>query len=672
MKTAYNYFLKDKKGLSDFLVSLLVASVTFVVFAQALHAEFLNWDDYRLIVKNPKLGILNLLSMWSILNNTYLSSDSYTPLAGLRFCIIFTLSGLKPFAYHLASVLFHIANTVLLFVLVRKLVLLSLGKQQDIKIPHTRLSFVAALAALIWSLNPLMAESTSWIAIGPHAQAVFFMLLSLLSYIRANETEANSVRWLTLSIIFYGASILSQLIALAFPAILMVLDVYPLKRISITWDWLKSLKARRVIFEKIPFIFIALTITAVDIILLNKIHIGHHVASLAEFGLLDRIMQAFYVYAYYLWRPWYPVDLSPVYLTLLSFNPLSYPFMASAFIVIGCTIVILLLRHRYPAIAAAWFCYLIILLPVLGLNLHPHFTSDHYAMCVSMIWSVLLAGWILTVRKSLFRYLTVVIISITILFSVMTYKQIGIWHDTIKLCQYMLEKTTEEPKSPIRWKIYQCLATYYLENGRAEESINPLTEAIRIDPENAYAHRILGILLFEQGREKEAFAHINEAIRINPSNIDAYNNFAELLRHNNRNEEAMEVCKTALEISPNNAETHAILGAILVHQGRISEAIDQLTKAIKINPDLPEAHFILGTIFTAQGKYKEATDNLSIAIRSRPDIFLAYYYLGLIAEAQGRYDEAVQHFQDTLNLRPDFEKARIDLRNVMNLQRKTP
>ena len=213
--------------------------MTFVVFARVLDAEFLNWDDYWLIFKNSKLGALDFLNIWSILNNNYFVTDSYTPLAGLRFCIIYTLSGLKPFAYHLASVLFHIANAVLLFVLVKKLVLLSLGEQQDIKIPNTRLNFVAALAALIWSLNPLMVESTAWIAIGPHAQAVFFMLLSLLSYIRANETGAKAVRWLTVSIVFYGASILSQLIAMAFPAILIVLDVYPLKRISITWGWLE-------------------------------------------------------------------------------------------------------------------------------------------------------------------------------------------------------------------------------------------------------------------------------------------------------------------------------------------------------------------------------------------------------------------------------------------------
>jgi tetratricopeptide (TPR) repeat protein len=402
------------------------------------------------------------------------------------------------------------------------------------------------------------------------------MLLSLLSYIRANETGAKAVRWLTASVVFYGAAILSQLIVLAFPAILIVLDIYPLKRISITWGWLKSLEARRVVLEKIPFMAVALTIVAVNMILLNKTHVsyGHHVASLVEFGLLDRIMQAFYVYAYYLWRPWYPVELSPVYLTLYSFNPLSYPFIASAFGVIGCTIVILLLRRRYPAIATAWFCYLIILLPVLGLNLHPHFAADHYAISVSMILPVLLAGWILIVRKSLFRYLAVIFIAITILFAVMTYKQIGIWHDTIKLCQYMLERTAEEPNNPMRARICERLAVYYLKNGRVDESINPLTEAIQINPEDAYAHKTLSILLFEQGRKREAFAHMYETIRINPSYIDVYTNYVELLRQNNRNEEAMEVCKKILEIAPNNAETRAMLGAIMVQKGRTSEAID--------------------------------------------------------------------------------------------------
>ena len=254
MKAAYNFSpVLDRIKSSDFWISVLVASVTFVVFARVLNADFLYWDDSWEIFNNSKLGALDFSHIWSILNNNYFVTDSYTPLVGLRFCIIYTLSGLKPFAYHLANLLFHVTNAVLLFAVVKKLVLLSLGEQQAIMIPNSRINFVAALAALIWSLNPLMVESTAWVAVGHHAQAVSFMLLSLLSYIRANETGTKAVRWLTVSFVFYGASILSQLITLTFPFILFILDVYPLKRISIRRGCLKSLEVRRAIVEKIAF-----------------------------------------------------------------------------------------------------------------------------------------------------------------------------------------------------------------------------------------------------------------------------------------------------------------------------------------------------------------------------------------------------------------------------------
>ncbi|MCX5848634.1 MAG: hypothetical protein NTW65_04225 [Deltaproteobacteria bacterium] len=571
--------------ISPLIISICIAFITLAVFAFALTADFRFWDDDWCIFKNPRLGILNLQNLWLIFTDKTFSSSFYTPLTGLRWCITYTFWGLNPVAYHLGNLLFHAANAVLLFFFVRKLVIISLENKRNSEITQLRVDVASAIAVLLWSLHPLRVEPVASAAAGAHVQAIFFMLLSLLGYFRYNEDKKKYFHWLIISAACYGASVLSQPVTLALPAVLVVLDVYPLKRIVMVNGWWKSQEVRSAILDKIPFIVISLAVIVANVTLVTGGNDRplHEYVPLAQFGLLDRIMQAFYIWSYYVWRPWYPVNLSPVYSMLLSFDPLSLPFVCSAIGIIGGTIIILLYKNKYPYILAAWICHLIILLPVLGLNVNPHYTSDRYALSVSMIWSVLLAGWIVTVRKSFLFFLFPGLISILIIFGIMSNKQVRIWHNTETLCRYMLEKTKDEPKfTKQRALTYEKLATYYMKNGRAEESIYPLTEDIRLNPQSAYAHAALGIILFQQDRKKEAFTHLYKSIKIDSSYIDSYSKFAEWLRQKNRNEEALEVCERILEIDPNHAETRAIKVAIL------GSLLQKQTKKIKIKPDFPE------------------------------------------------------------------------------------
>ena len=76
-------------------------------------------------------------------------------------------------------------------------------------------------------------------------------------------------------------------------------------------------------------------------------------------------MQASYIWAYYLWKPWAPLHLSPVYTNLLSFNPLSAPFLASAGLVAGLTAFLWRKRRQWPWALGLWICHLVLLLPAL-------------------------------------------------------------------------------------------------------------------------------------------------------------------------------------------------------------------------------------------------------------------------------------------------------------------
>jgi tetratricopeptide (TPR) repeat protein len=313
--------------------------------------------------------------------------------------------------------------------------------------------------------------------------------------------------------------------AAVFPVILVVLDVYPFKRLDSIKAWWKSKRVHSVIFEKLIFLAIAVIVIIANIVLVsyNFRPANHVYVSLAEFGILDRLMQAFYVWAYYLWRPFYPVNLSPLYTILWKeFNPLSLPFIFSALGIITATSIIFAIRKRYPSLLTAWICYLILLIPALGLNMHPHSTADRYSYAVSMILSVLLAGWMLNVGTVTFRLFCIGITVILIFLGIASNKQISVWHDTPSLMRHILITTSSEPNLPYRDFVYHRLANYYLINGRYEESISPLTEAIQMNPKDTTTYFYRGISYYNIGNYKQAIEDFGRAIELSPGYAEPY------------------------------------------------------------------------------------------------------------------------------------------------------
>ena len=115
-----------------------------------------------------------------------------------------------------------------------------------------RIDVIAALTALLWSLHPLRVEPVASASGGVHVQAAFFVFL-LSGYFRYNEDKTRYFHWLIISAACYGASILSLPIMLTFPAVLIVFDVYPLKRIVVVNGWWKSKEVRSAILEQDSF-----------------------------------------------------------------------------------------------------------------------------------------------------------------------------------------------------------------------------------------------------------------------------------------------------------------------------------------------------------------------------------------------------------------------------------
>ena len=373
------------------LVSVLVAVVTLVCFARVLSADFVFWDDGVSIYENPNLGGLSLERLRWIFTDVD-STMRYIPLTLLGWSITYQFWGLDPFGYHLGNWLLHGCSAALAFLILRKLILLRWATPGAAGPSPGRITLAALLGALVWSLHPLRVEPVAWATDRSYCQAAFFAFLSVWCYLRAHGAERRRLL-LVASVVSYVGSLLSHPIGMGLIGVLVVIDVYPLGRLGGRAGWWRTAANRRAVFEKVPYVAAALVVGVVTVaVRVASAGVWVKPVTLADFGVADRAMQGFYVWAYYAWRPWYPVDLAPVYTTLVSFDPFSRAFIGSALGVIGAVTALVLLRRRWPLGLAVGACHLVLLVPVLGLWEHPHYHSDRYSLIVSLAWSALLIG----------------------------------------------------------------------------------------------------------------------------------------------------------------------------------------------------------------------------------------------------------------------------------------
>lgn len=539
------------KGLykSPLLISVCVAVITLTIFRHVLSADFVMWDDDRMVYTNPDLTGLSFERLSWIFTHTDITRR-YTPLAALNYSITYQLCRLNPFGYHLSPWLFHGLNAALVFFLLRILLIRGLAWQSRTKIDSWRITSCAVVGALVWSLHPLRTETVAWVGASFYSQAMFFLLLSLLCYLWADKADIRSwshLRRILASAGFFAAALLTHPIVIGFFVVLIALDVYPLGKIRGRW-WM-SPQGRRALLEKVPFAVVGLIITTVTVIIRLK-DVELKQVPLSQFGLFDRMMQAMYICAYYIWQPWYPVDLSPVYTTLVSFNPLSLPFVASAIVVTGMIILLILLRRRWPLGLTLAVCYLALLVPVLGILEHPYYPCDRYSLIVSICFSVLIAAFLANpkIKKSA-RYIAfflsiVVIVSLAAL----SYRQTRIWNNTVSLFEHMIRTLGDDPYS--------------------------------FD-----IHFRLGMFYSNQGQNSKAMEHLQKTIEMKPNFIPAYITVSKLYVIQKEFDKAVMCLEKPLIAAPNSPDIHYSLGHIYLLNQQPDKTILHWKKGIELKPD---------------------------------------------------------------------------------------
>src|SRR6058998_3121618 len=638
------------KGWGSWLVPALIAVVTFATFLPALHNQFVNWDDDKNFLENPHyrgLGWTQLTWMWT----THLGH--YIPLTWMTFGLDYLLWGMNPLGYHLTNLLLHAANAVVFFFITRRLLTRALPSASE---RGHALTVSAAFSALVFAIHPLRVESVAWATERRDVLSGLFYLSAVLAYLRACDREERGRGWYWGAVALFAGALLSKSMAVNLPVVLMILDVYPLRRLGGSIGWWSE-PARRIYVEKIPFVLLAAAASAIAVMAQFSIHAA---LPLAQLGVPSRLAISAYGLSFYLGKMILPVNLSPIYELPRTVSPWAMPFILSFGLAVAITAIVLTLRRRVLGLPAASLAYLVVLLPVLGIFQNgSQIAADRYTYLAGLGWAILAGAGLLSSWSRLPFLLIGLVVFIPVGLGTLTWNQVHVWHDSKTLWAHAL---AIDPNSSVAQNDFgEALA----QQGKLAEAIEHYRQALNIKPDYADAHYTLGGALAQQGKLADAIHHYQRALQITPGDADAQTNWGGALAQQGKLAEAAEHYQQALRIKPDHAAAHNNWGAALTRQGNLAEAIEHYRQAVNIKPDYADAHYNLGGALAQQGKLADAIHHYQRALQITPDDADAHIHWGLALAQQGRLAEAIEHYRQALRINPGHADAQSNLLNAI-------
>jgi Flp pilus assembly protein TadD len=580
------------------LLPILVGTLAFFVFRPALDNQCVSWGDEGVLIQtaaHPGFGPASLAWMF-----TNFHKGRFQPLTWLTFAATDYVWPAEPFDHHLVSLVLHIVNTVLLYVLALKLLTLAIPRAPAAGAAG---ALGAAAAAAVFAIHPLRVESVAWAAARSDVLSGAFYLAALLAYLRAHalrERGGTGRLWLAASLAAMTLSFLAGNSLATSVAVVVILDVYPLRRLGGgpgRWVGPNTWPVWR---EKLPFAMLAVVMAVVTQLARNHAIV---LRGLPEGGVTQRILDSLFGLSLGIWKTLCPTSLSPL-----------YGFSATAAVIAG---VILIgtgalawaVRRRWAGLLAAWLCYVIVLVPVLGLfGRNGYIAADRYTYIACLGWAVLFGGivtWCLqaasgaAARKTA-PALAAAALAVIIGLSYCTQQQCEVWYDSVRMWRHVLAVY------PDCFVARLALGEDLSDQGNDAAAVNEFREAVRLCPANPQAPCDLGVSLYRIGDSAAAGRAFGLALDLDPRNDTAHQGLGRVLAERNEPEAALTHFTAAIDVNPDNLGAYEGMGSVLKKQGRIDAAIAAYRKAIRRRPDSPMFYSLAGNTLMDARRYGEA------------------------------------------------------------------
>ncbi len=501
--------IRERFGLlRDGLIALVLAEVVLITFSPALRADFVLWDDDTYFLNNPHyrgLGPAQLAWMFTVMWGHYM------PLTWLSHGLDYVLWEMRPAGYHALNLALHALATVAAYLVARRVLTAAVTPA-----PRGTVRFAAAVAALLFAVHPLRVESVAWITERRDVLCGAFFLFAVLCWLRAVEDDGPPRRaWYWTSVALAALALLSKAIAVTLPLVLLLLDVYPFRRLG-PGRW----TLRAVWLEKAPFFVLSAAASVLAVIAQRSVGT---LSDLREVGVLDRVGLTVYGLAFYLWKTLVPAGLGALYEAPYDYATLRLWFAAAGVGVVALAVALVALRGRWPGATAAGAAFVVLLLPVLGVfHFGLHIVADRNTYFAGLAPALLAAGVLLhALRRApsprAARAIAAGALAVVAALAVLAWRQTGVWRDSESLWTHTLRVS---PSSVAHAKVGVLLER----EGRTEEAIAHFKEAVRLRPDNAWALNNWGIALGNAWRFDEAIARFEAALREKPTYAEAQQN----------------------------------------------------------------------------------------------------------------------------------------------------
>jgi protein O-mannosyl-transferase len=624
------------RGRWPLLLLLPLTLLPLVALWPLLHSNFVNYDDPQYVTASLKVRE-GLRGAFLVRAFTMTQVANWHPLTSLSHMADVEMFGLNPVGHHAMNLAWHIANTLLLFLVLRSL---------------TSKAWSSALAAALFAIHPAHVESVAWIAERKDLLCGAFWLATTWAYVSWVRRRGSS-RYLAVLILF-EAGLMSKPMAVSLPLTLLLLDFWPLDRL-VGEGGLRALLRLSLkppigpILEKAP-LFLMAAVSAIVTFLVQRTEGA--VQSLELYSPWVRVGNAFVAYVRYLEMFFWPTNLAVFYP-----HPGSRPLaevLGAALLLAALTAAAVALRRKAPYLLFGWLWFLITLLPVIGLvQVGVQARADRYTyipyigLLVAVVWgaSDLASRWrplALTLRAAACGALLALGLAAT--------AQARHWKNSETLYLHAIAVTRDNAVAQ------NNIGDYLNDNRRPNEALPHLYEAIRINPKKSEYYVNVGRSLMILGRIGEAQQQFTRALQLEPHNATALNNMARSRFLQGEVPDAIRLYQAAVAEAPGAAEVRRWLGVVLLVDGKTAAGGDQLERAFRLAPSLEEFRSLRDGFLAIDRNPADPSAELL-----RRTVADAHREAALGLQNQGRKAEAAAHFRKALDLFPGFVAVRNDL-----------
>lgn len=618
----------DQRRATWFVLAGL-AVLTIAAYAPVWSFDFVSLDDPLYVSGNPHVtsGLTAASIAWAF---TAGYAANWHPVTWMSHMLDVSLFGVSGPAAHVVNLTLHVANTFLLFALLRRL---------------TRAFWPSAVVAALFALHPLHVESVAWIAERKDVLSTFWWIVTIWLYARYVD-ERTPGRYALVAGSF-AIALMAKPMVVTLPFVLLLLDYWPLERIGPAATppsvglVAPAAKARRpseksrrsearsrgsaaqpqaprpglvaIVLEKAPLLALAALSSAITFVVQRSAGAMNDYGAV-PFGL--RLENALVSYVRYARDMVWPHGLA-VFYPFPRVVPIASVVIALV-VLVAITALVLALWRRAPYAIVGWLWYVGTLVPVIGIvQVGGQARADRYTyvpligLFLALVWGA--AALIDRLQASARATAGAVLAAAVLLpLGVVTHAQVAYWHDPISLWQRALDAVTDN------YRANASLGMLYLQRGDTALALSHLQRALQFEPDFTEAQRNVALLLADQGRIDEALPHFHEVVRLTPNSSRAHTDLGMALQQAKQYPEALAELRRGVDLDPTSAIGQNDLGSVLAEADHLEDALPHLQAAVRLVPDYERAHMNLALALARLGRFADADKEFVEVLRINP------------------------------------------------------